>query len=213
MSLLGDSNRRRGVQVFRPLPQAPQPAPMPVAGPTAAASPLAAMAAQARAYEAEHPKEDQGGAGGLWPKLGQGLGMLVNNPIVETALKPLSVLAIPGAAVTGTVKEGLDVVGEPLAKGIENVLAPLGLAERTDWQNNNPYDGSFDFGDLWDAIKAKKGFGEQIVEPAFASDPREDSVWGKRALGLIGDIAADPLRGVKGIGYATEAAGTRNSPA
>ena len=207
MSLLGDMNRRRGVQVYAPqLParRAPGAAPPPrVAAPGTTGSTLDQWAAEARARTVAKEEDD----GSFWDQFGSGLGMIVNNPVTRTALKPLEALAYPGAAGVGVVKEGLDVIGEPVAKAIEDLLAPIGLASRTDWENDNPYDGGFDPGDLWQGIKEKKGFGTQIVEPVMGAEGTDRGIWTRRVAGLAGDIATDPLSAVAGIGFAARGAG------
>ena len=93
------------------------------------------------------------------------------------------------------LKETLDVVGEPLAKGIEDVLAPVGLASRTDFDDpdyKNPYDGDFSWADIKKNVDEHKGFGE-IVQAATEADGTDRPLWMRQVAGIAGDLAVDPL--------------------
>lgn len=158
-------------------PQAPTQMP---AGMSAKA---AAMLAALPTVKQEEPEEKDEGMS--WSGMG--------STIAGGVLKPLGWLGKPAGAAIGTIAETLDVVGEPLAKGIEDVLAPIGLAQRTDWENNSPYDGSFDWGEIKTDWDESRGFGERIVEPAMGENGTDRGKWTKRIAGFAGDVAADPL--------------------
>lgn len=149
------------------------------------------------------PAPTQQGGGGILSALGKTLGNIGSG-----AAKALT---YGSSGVTGLVGETLDVIGEPLGKGIEGALAPIGLASRTDWENDNPYDGDFSWGDIGQNVKDGTGFGERIVEPVMGPDGTNRNKWVKRAAGLAGDVAADPLTYVT-LG-STQVAGKTNRAA
>ena len=90
----------------------------------------------------------------------QGAGGVIG--VLGTALKPLSVLALPGRAVVGGVRELADVMD-----GNPNTTASFG-----DFRKNMS-DPTFGFGK---AFKINTG-----------------SIWLDRGIGLVGDLALDPL--------------------
>lgn len=150
---------------------------------------LARLAATRPPAPASPPPEES--KGGLGSQL-KGLG----GSIVNGALKPLGYLQKPGNAVAGAVAETLDVVGRPLAQGIEAALAPIGMASRTDWSDPNAggYDGSFNLGKIGEAWNNEGNvFGEEIVEPAMGEGGTDRPGWVKGVTSFAGAVASDPL--------------------
>jgi hypothetical protein len=130
------------------------------------------------------------GGGGL-----HGLGWLVGKPL-RAGLSALSVLDYPRAAVVAGIRQGLDTeVADQLNRAVAKLpgikYTPINQAE-----GDTP---GWDWGELLQDVKSHEGFGTSIVEPNFEGS----NIWLRRALGLAGDVAADPFTyagaGVKSI--------------
>src|SRR4030095_14105330 len=112
----------------------------------------------------------------------QGLGMVFGNPVVENIMKPLGVLAYPGRAVVSSVDELADLITTAVGADKSGKMQ----ASWSDWwkQINDPH----------------YGFGTALEEASRAGSPEGKSnltPWIKDVLGFSGDIALDPLRGLK----------------
>ena len=117
--------------------------------------------------------------------LGGFVGDILSNPVVSTALKPLSVLAYPKNAVIA----GLQEVREhnPLPDwtyAFSGVGAPLLLMDKQRAED--------DPRNWWEKVKDPEyGFGSTTRQIDTGNDVVDN--WGNRGLGLWGDIALDPL--------------------
>ena len=102
-------------------------------------------------------------------------GAILGNPIVQGALSPLQYLTLPGRAVMSGAKEFGDFVGNVTGEEDRPLFGGGMMTDESSWsdflgQMNDP---SFGFG--------------KIIGNATGNK------WGDRALGLVGDIASDPL--------------------
>ena len=128
------------------------------------------MLAASRQYSAQKQQstqqQEQGG-GGLAAKLGQGLGVLISNSAVETALRPLEFLGVPQRTIASTINEIGDAVnGEGFSP--------------QDWYDQiNPLHTFTGNGD------ATFGMGDVL--------PDTGNKWLDRAVGFGADIVTDPL--------------------
>jgi hypothetical protein len=129
-------------------------------------------------------KEQESTAGGL---LGRGLGIVLNNPIARTILRPLDVLDVPRRAVWSTIQEGVDA-----AQG-------KGFSPQDWYDQTNPLHVITQKGDVT--------FGAGDVLPQIDT-PLSDGwdKWINRGTGLAGDIIGDPLTYLDGIGFVADAA-------
>jgi hypothetical protein len=162
VSLMASAPRPRGVQVYGQLP-APYRPPVPVQRPQSKGGmqPISQILAGVQDKEKAEANQPSG--------FGRGLGFLLNNPITQTALKPLSVLDYPRRFVASSAQELIDAAqGE-----------------------------GFDLGD----------FGNQLSDPTFGWGdiiPDTGNKWVDRAVGLTGDILADPLTWIPGVNIASK---------
>lgn len=166
MSVLSDYNRRSGsgVAVFNPAwgPREPtrRQVPVPPVNPQGGTFFSQLQAANPRQAPAPIEEEDEGGT------FGRGLGYLVNNPVTQTALKPLQIIDVPKRFLLSTINEA--------------VIDPLTGDDAS-------------FGDWWDQIsRADFGTGEIVGDLVNTGNETFDK-WANRAIGLTGDIAFDPL--------------------
>jgi hypothetical protein len=124
-----------------------------------------------------------------WQK---GLGAVIGNPVVQTALKPLEVLDHGRRAVT---------------LGLEEFAEGLSGEEFASQLND---DGSLkDTRSNMDKLKDPRyGFGELMGDTWDDSLPGGKSNYYANALGFVGDVAFDPLTWTTGLGGAATKAGT-----
>lgn len=188
MTLTGRSNRAAvrspGVVVYNPAQS--------VRRPTPPAQPIRSSAfaddpeyRKQLALIAEAQAKQQGGGGGDDNPFGRGLGYIINNPITQTALKPLQYLDYGRRAVTLGMEE--------LAEGITGQeFKSMEGDTRSNWDKLN--DPTY-------------GVGQLLGGTIGDLTPWEwDDKWLDRTAGLVGDIAFDPLSYVGGIGFATKGA-------
>ena len=138
--------------------------------------------AVAKGQTQQKKEEENAPAGGL---LGRGLGMLLNNPVANTILRPLDVLDVPRRAVWSTAKE----LADQFVGGDDNYA---GGFSPQDWYDQiNPFHAVTQKGDV------TIGAGTVI--------PDTGNKWLDRGVGLAGDILADPLTYVAGVGFVADA--------
>ena len=125
-------------------------------------------------------EEEKPPAGGI---LGRGLGMLLNNPVTNTVLRPLDVLDVPRRAVWSTAQELKDAVLPDDGRG--------GFSPQDWYDQINPFHAITQKGDV------TIGAGDVI--------PDTGNKWLDRGIGLVGDIAGDPLTYVYGLGFVADA--------
>lgn len=138
---------------------------------------LAALARGAGPTQEEKPP-----AGGI---IGRGLGMVLNNPVTNTLLRPLDVLAVPQRAIWSTIQEAKDQLTTGDGDGFSF----------QDWYDQtNPFHGITQKGD--------PTFGAGQVIPDVDTPLSEGwDKWINRGIGLTGDIVGDPLTYVAGTGF------------
>ena len=146
---------------------------------------VASRQAGPRNFAAPAAAEEPSGAAGL---LGKGLGMVLNNPVVKTVTRPLDVLDVPRRFVWSTINEAVD-------------------------EFNGGDDGGFSFQDWYDQTNplhvvtqhGDTSFGAGDVIPDVTTGLGDNwDKWINRGIGLAGDIAADPLTYVDGIGFVAD---------
>lgn len=140
------------------------------------------------------------GQGGLAGKffnttIGKGLGVVLNNQIVKTALQPLDILGVPQRMIASTLQE----VGDVFAGDGFSGKDWLDQANMDAFIDGN-HEGSIGMGDVWRNHGKALGAGE--------------NEWLDAAVGLTGDLLTDPLTYLGGVGIATKGlngvrAGTR----
>lgn len=194
MSLLSQANqaalearKRQPVQVYAP--GAPPPPP-PAAPPVQGAPPVQTKWSEMAARMGPPPEEEEEG-GSAW---GRGLGYVVNNPLVQGALKPLE--------YADYLRRGVTLGVETAATHLPGVLEPIvPLAPFVDEERVAADERSWreKLGD------AEYGFGQISADTG--------NKWLDRGIGLVGDLALDPLTYVAGIGVAGKAGGVAGKAA
>ena len=187
LSQINEASARRGVQVYGQPParrQQQQPvAPVMPRAPVTGTTRLDQMAAMSKPAAQQQAAPDEG----EWYE--QGIGVLLNNPIVKTALMPLDFIdKARRASVYG--------FGELARQG--NPLAELFVNEERAAEAN---EAGFS-----EALKdADYGFGD--IAEQFKGDS-EWAKWANRATGFAGDVLLDPTTYVTlGTGAGTRFAG------
>ena len=140
--------------------------------------------------QTQKKKEEEESDNGMW---GRGLGVLINNPIVGTALKPLEVLDYGKRAMILGAEEFAEALG---GREFSAQVDPE-TGELLDTRSN------------WDKLKDPTyGVGQLLGD--FIDTPNDTfDKWANRGLGLIGDIALDPLTyATFGVGGAAKAGTT-----
>ena len=140
---------------------------------------------------------EQGGLAGKFfnTTVGKGLGVVLNNQIVKTALQPLDILGVPQRMIASTIQE----VGDAFAGDGFSGKDWLDQANMDAFIDGN-HEGSIGMGDVWRNHGKALGAGE--------------NEWLDAAVGLTGDLLTDPLTYLGGVGIATKGlngvrAGTR----
>lgn len=145
---------------------------------------------------ASKPNEQGGLAGKFFnTTIGKGLGVVLNNQIVKTALQPLDILGVPQRMIASTIQE----VGDAFAGDGFSGKDWLDQANMDAFIDGN-HEGSIGMGDVWRNHGKALGAGE--------------NEWLDAAVGLTGDLLTDPLTYLGGVGIATKGlngvrAGTR----
>ena len=169
-----------------PFAQAPRAAPVPVQRQRKDPAPNSILSTAPN--QGPPPKEEQEAPSGPGGLLGRGLGMILNNPVSRTVLRPLDVLDVPRRAVWSTINEAKDLITDN------------GDASFQDWYDQtNPLHVIRQKGDT------SFGAGDVIPEVDTGLSAGWDK-WINRGIGLAGDVALDPLTYVDGIGFVADMA-------
>ena len=117
--------------------------------------------------------------------------MVLNNPVVTTALRPLDVLDVPRRAVWSTAQEKIKDQTQPPGTG-------KAASRPQDWYDQtNPFHAITQKGD------ATFGAGDVIPDVDTPLSEGWDK-WINRGVGLAGDIVGDPLTYVDGVGFVAD---------
>ena len=131
-----------------------------------------AFASTKGAKEKAQQKAQQVAEDAAWddtPWYKKGLGVVLGNPLVSNFLKPLSVLGVPGKAVT---------------LGFEEIVEGLGLTDDELTANDKRSN--------WEKLAPMSDYGVgQLLDP-------DNPAWLNKVGGLIGDVTFDPLTYVTG---------------
>jgi hypothetical protein len=186
---------RQSVRPSQPKQSVPYPASF--QGPERIADLEAGLRERSEARSGASKPNEQGGLAGKFfnTTIGKGLGVVLNNQIVKTALQPLDILGVPQRMIASTMQE----VGDVFAGGGFSGKDWLDQANMDAFIDGN-HEGSIGMGDVWRNHGKALGAG--------------DNEWLDAAVGLTGDILTDPLTYLGGVGIATKGlngvrAGTR----
>ena len=197
MSYIGNLNQiGRGVQIYAPNgnnPLAPKPkANNPIVQPRPSGRfrpEIQALLDQGQQMSASQQEEEEEDDQPWWQSAA---GIVIGNPVVQTALKPLEVLDYGRRAVTLGLEEFAEgVSGKEFAAQLNEDGSLKDTRSNMDKLKDPSYGVGQLFGDTWDD-----------------SLPGGKSNYYANALGFVGDVAFDPLTWTTGIGGAMTKAGT-----
>ena len=147
--------------------------------------PIAAMArTKWKTAAATKPKKEKKGLAEEFfgTTFGKGLGTVINNPVAKAILQPLDVLGVPQRAIASTINE------------VGDTFSGEGFSFSDLYDQTNPLfaihgenaEDSIGMGDVWQKHGKALGAGDNRYVDA--------------AVGLVGDVATDPLTYFFGLG-------------